>query len=178
MTNLYADAKIPAGSSNYMKFNKPEQTFRILDEPIMGTEGWANKKPIRKRIGEAMSVTEVDDPSEIKYFWAMPVYDYEDKQVKILEITQKSILKAIQSYAKDEDYGDPTGYDIKVTGTGEGLERRYLVTPKPPKKIDPAIIQLYKDMEINLEALFDGDDPFKVSAKKEKEDFLDSVKEV
>src|SRR3990167_4285809 len=175
MTNVYAEAQIPAGSSNYLKFNKPETTFRILDEPIMGTLGWFNRKPIRKRIGEAINVSEVDDPSEIKYFWAMPVFDYEDKEIKILEITQKSILKAIKSYANDEDYGNPTGYDIKVTGTGEGLERRYLVTPKPPKKLDPAIIQLYKDMEINLDALFDGDDPFKVSAKKEKDNFIDEV---
>lgn len=175
--NSYASAQIPAGSSNYLKFNKPEVTFRILDEPIMGTLGWANKKPTRKRIGETISVTEVDDPSEIKYFWAMPVYDYEDKQIKILEVTQKSILKAIQSYARDEDYGDPKGYDIKVTGTGEGLERRYLVTPKPPKKLDEGIIQLYKDMEIDLEALFTGDDPFKASEKKKEDNFIDEVSE-
>jgi len=161
MSNPYADAEIPAGSGNYMKLNKPEQTFRILDDPIMGTIGWLNKKPTRKPIGEAMSVTEVDDPSEIKYFWAMPVYNYDEKQIQILEVTQKTILKAIQSYAKDEDYGDPKGYDIKVIGTGEGLERRYQVTPKPPKKIDEAITQLYKDMNIKLDALFDGGDPFK-----------------
>jgi len=47
VSNTYADTDIPLGSSNYMKFNKPEQTFRILGEPIMGIEGWANKKPIR-----------------------------------------------------------------------------------------------------------------------------------
>lgn len=175
----YATAVIPDSSSNYLKFTKAETIFRILDEQIEGTRGWkkidGKNTPIRVPVGEAINVDDVDDESNVKYFWAMPVYDYDDKQIKILEITQKTILKAIKGFANDSDYGDPKGYDIKVSKAGEGLETEYQVTPKPPKKLDEAITKSYKDMKIDLKALFTNDDPFKASEKKKEDDFVDEV---
>ena len=180
--NTYADAKIPESSGKYLKFNKAETVFRILDKQIEGAEGWkkidGKNTPIRVPIGEAINVGDVDDPSRIKYFWAMPVFDYSDKQIKILEITQKTILKAIKSLANDKDYGDPTGYDIKILKTGEGMETEYQVTPKPPKELDKDIIKEYKAMDINLNALYTNDDPFEKSKGKFIDEVSDAIDEV
>jgi len=165
MSNVYADAKIPDTGGKYLKLSKQaECTFRVLGEPIMGTVGWkkidGKDTPIRVPIEEAISVNDVDDPSNIKYFWAMVVYHNEDKQIKILDITQKTVLKAIKTLASDDDYGDPINYDIKVSKTGEGLDTEYQVTPKPPKKLDDDIAKAYKEANINLNALYTNDDPF------------------
>ena len=161
-----------------MRFVDGENKFRILGNPIMGWEGWkeqpdGSNKPVRKRMDESISVDEVDDESRIKHFWAMPVYNYQEEKIQILEITQKGILKSIRALEKSKDWGSPLNYDILVTKSGQKLETEYQVTPIPPKPLSKALLEDYKEMDINLEALFDGDDPF----AKSKEKFIDEVSE-
>lgn len=157
--------EVPAKSGNYMKFEDGENRFRILSSPILGWEYWVDtedggRKPLRKRMETPFSTVEVDEPEKIKHFWAMSVYNYKEKKVQILEITQKSIQKILRALAKDEDWGSPKEYDIVITKTGEKLDTEYQVTPKPAKKMDAGIIKAYEDMHIKLEALYDGADPF------------------
>ena len=182
MSNIYAEANIPTGSNNYLKLSKQaETTFRIMDDPIMGTEGWktapdGTRRPVRVPQGEAISVNDIDNVEELKYFWAMIVFDYAEERIKILEVTQPSVLKAIKAYARDKDFGDPKEYDFKVTKTGDGKESRYQTIAKPPKKLDSAITQLYRDMDINLQALFNGSDPFfKVDEQAKEDKLVDEV---
>ena len=72
--------KVPAGASNYYKLEQGQNKFRILGSPILGYEGWKDKKPIRKRMTEKFTVNEVDEPEKIKHFWSMPVWDYREKR--------------------------------------------------------------------------------------------------
>jgi len=74
-------------------------------------------------------------------------------------------MKAIRNLVNDEDWGDPKNYDLVVTREGEGLETEYSVNPKPKTELDKGIQVFYKDLNINLEALFDGDDPFSTNIK-------------
>ena len=158
--------EVPSNSDNYMKFIKGDNRFRILCSPILGYEWWTEvdglRKPRRVRMGTPIPTNEVDDPETIKHFWAMVVYNYDAKKIQILEITQKGIQKTLKALAKDADWGTPVKtYDIVVTRSGDGLETKYEVLPKPAKKLDEGIERLYSDMSINLEALYDGADPFK-----------------
>lgn len=165
--NDFADIEIPNKGGAYMKFNQPENLFRILSKPIVGYEGWktqpdGSRKPVRKHVDEQLTMTDFDnDGEEVKYFWAMKVFNYQTEQIEILEITQKTIQKAIKSIASDKDFGSPFGYDIKVSKTGEGKETRYTVIAKPPKALGEDIKQLDHDTPVNLNALFKGDNPFK-----------------
>ena len=102
----------------------------------------------------------VDHESMPKHFWAFPVYNYTDERVQILEVTQKTIQKEMRVLTNNPDWGNPLGYDISVTRTGEELKTEYSVQPSPPSELDPGVVKLYEDMSINLEALFDGEDPF------------------
>lgn len=176
----FKDIDIPTKGGSYMKFNQPENVFRILSKPIVGWEGWktspdGTKKPVRKRVDESIPMNEVDSEDEVKYFWAMPVYNYQSEQIEILEITQKSIQKAIKGLANDKDFGSPLDYDIKVSKTGEGKDTRYTVIGKPPKKLDEGVAQAFKDTPINLEALFTNGDPFKTEINMDDiPDFLDN----
>src|SRR3990167_6890806 len=100
----FENIDIPVKSGSYMKFNQPENVFRILSKPITGWEGWktsndGTRKHVRKRIGENIPMNEIDDEEQVKYFWAMVVWNYQEEQIQILEITQKSIQKAIKALA-------------------------------------------------------------------------------
>ena len=60
----------------------------------------------------------------------------------------------------DTDWGDPREYDIKILRTGDGLETKYTVSPKPKKDLPEAAKFEYDLMNIKLEKLLTGEDPF------------------
>lgn len=164
-TFLPPDYEVPTSESGYMKFKQGENRFRVLDSAVMGTETWIDedgaRKPLRFKIDQNIPAESIGD--SLKHFWAFPVWNYDAKKIQILQITQKGIQKSIRALTKDTDWGNPKGYDLVVTREGEGLDTEYQVNPKPHSELDPGIIQFYKDSNINLEALFTGDDPFAVS---------------
>lgn len=172
---LPKDYEVPVKPGKYMKFQDGENRFRILDSPIMGWEWWTDENGVVKEKGE--KIHKGDKPVRVhmagpvneaatettKHFWAMKVWNYKDEMVQILQITQASIQKPIKGYANDEDWGSPTGYDIVVSKSGEGLETEYQVKPKPAKVLDPAIKELCDNVEVNLSALYEGKDPFETT---------------
>lgn len=157
--------EVPSSSDNYMKFIKGENKLRILTSPILGFVWWegenGNRKPVRVPMGEAINIKDIDDPESVKHFWAMVVYNYQEKRIQILELTQKGIQKTLRALAKDEDWGSPVRtYDIVVTRSGDGMETRYEVLPKPAKQLDSKILEQFEAMNIDLNALYAGADPF------------------
>ena len=164
--------EVPSSQDKYMKFIQGDNKFRILSSPIIGWEFWVDgedgkRKPLRKPMDKPFTMDEADDPEKIKHFWAMAVWNYKDEKVQILEITQKGIQKSLRALSVDADWGSPVQkYDITVNKTGEKLETEYQTRPTPPKKMDEGIIKLYEDMNIVLERLFDGGDPFALDTTK------------
>ena len=167
MTNfLPDDYEVPAKNINYFKFEDGENRFRVLATPILGWVWWetekdGSRKPIR--IPMDQEVPAAVDKDEVKHFWGMPVWNYKEEKIQVLEITQKGIQKSIKTLSGDSDWGNPVNYDLVVVKTGQKLDTEYQVSPKPAKKLDPGITQLYADMHIDLTALFRGEDPFNVS---------------
>ena len=158
-----------------MDFEQGDNTFRVLSSAIIGMEYWIanpedNKKrmPVRKHMDEKIQIDDLQiDPKtgELdmpKYFWTFVVYNYNAEKIQILHITQATIRKPIKALIKNKKWGSPKDYDIVVTKEGEGIETRYpSVVPNPKEKLDPKIVESYKAMSINLNALYDGNDPFK-----------------
>jgi len=158
--------EVPQGKGNYVKFQNGENRFRILTSPILGWEYWVsdedgNRKPLRRKMDDPFKTDVATEPEKIKHFWAMVVYNYQDKKIQILEITQKGIQKSLRALAKDEDWGSPVNnYDVVITKTGEKLETEYQTQPKPAKKTDPKIVEEFEKIIIDLKALYSGGDPF------------------
>lgn len=150
---------VPKTSSGYMKLQKGENKFRILSKPVIGWEDWEDKKPIRFRM-DNKPTKPIDPQKKVKHFWAFVVWDYADSKIKILEITQSSIQSKIQSLSKDEDWGSPFAYDIKVNRTGDGLETEYDTNPVPHKGVPSEAKEAFQKTPVNLEALFENEDPF------------------
>lgn len=153
--------EVQKSGGNYMKFKGGENKIRILSKPIIGWLDWQDKKPLRFRMKDKPSKP-VDPAKAIKHFWAMVVWNYNESQVQILEITQSSIQTAIKSLSADADWGNPFEYDIKINKTGEKMETNYTINPVPHKKLSNEIKVAYESKPINLEALYEGADPFDV----------------
>lgn len=158
------DYKIPT-TSNYMKFVEGDNVFRVLSSAITGWEYWnTNNKPVRRKeswngVPDDIK-TDSDGTVRINHFWAFVVWNYNDKKVQILELTQKGIMKYMQSLIKNPVWGNPKGYDITVNRTGSGFDTEYTCTANPPTELAKEIKDKYETMDINLEALYDGADPF------------------
>jgi hypothetical protein len=166
--------EVPTAANKYMKFEQGENRFRIMCSPILGWEAWEDlpdgkRNPMRHRMDDAFTMDEVEDPMEIKHFWAMVVWNYKAEKLQILEITQKTIQKFLKSLAKDKDWGTPVlAYDIVVTKRGEKKDTEYDIFPKPKSEVEPTIMQKYLDSNIDLEKLFLGEDPFLTASQAEK----------
>ncbi len=178
MSFLPKGYKAPAGSSSFMKLQEGANRFRIMSDAVIGYEGWKDNKPFRREgLDMNIDASEVDvDPRykkpKINHFWAFKVWDYTESAPKLLEITQKTIMKAIQGLEGDADWGDPKAYDISITKTKEGDRTTYAVKAYPPKPITPEIEEATESSDIDPRSLFGEADedmdglPVKKTAKK------------
>jgi hypothetical protein len=64
------------------------------------------------------------------------------------------IYKAIRALATNEEWGDPSGYDVTITRTGSGKETKYTVVPSPAKSMTDEEKKLVADANLDLGALF------------------------
>lgn len=174
----------PASSSRYLKFQDGDNKFRVLGSAIVGYELWINRKPVRKLTAKDFTREDLEradldqdgNPSRPRHFWAFPVIDYADTSVKILEVTQKTIQDGIQSLVSDEDWGDPKNYDIVVKRQTVDKKTSYNVIAKPAKALNQDQVSAWEQVKqdgFNLEALFDGADPFTYGVDEIKIDDID-----
>jgi hypothetical protein len=150
----------PKNTGNYYKLEKGDNRFRILSSAIIGYEYWTKEnKPVRsrKQFTSVPADAKLNDKGQFapKHFWAFLVWNYDEKKVQVMEITQTTIMAGIEAFVKNPKWGAPQGYDIVVHATGDGMEREYNVVPEPHSEAPKADISL-----IFLDALFDGGDPF------------------
>ncbi|MDO8430394.1 MAG: hypothetical protein Q7S72_00165 [Candidatus Taylorbacteria bacterium] len=158
--------KIPE-KSQYMKLAVGENRIRVLSSPIMGWEWWEDtvredgtKGRTPKRVHMDESVGEEHMESS-KHFWSLLVWNYEQETLQIMHITQKTIQRALRALAKNKRWGNPRNYDIVIVRTGQDLQdTEYEVIPEPPTEADKKIKDAYAKTTVNLEALFEGKDPF------------------
>ncbi len=167
---LPKEYKMPETVGGYMRFKQGDNQFRVLSEAITGYEYWTkDKKPVRLHKYPDSLPKNIqmngDVPSPVKHFWAFVVWNYDVKAPQILEITQKSIQKDIEKYIKNKKWGNPSGYDLTVTRSGEGLETEYATVAEPHAELPAEIKKAYESKYINLNALFDGADPFTKDSK-------------
>lgn len=156
-----SEDSISTGSASYLKLEKGDTKVRIISKPISGWLEWVDKNPIRTTLEEGEP--EATDPkNKPKKFVTFAVIDKKDDLVKILELTQQSVIKAIRALASNADWGNPFSYDITINRTGEDLKTKYTVTPSPKKPLSKDQIAAANEKPCNLEALFASEDPWDV----------------
>ncbi len=172
MTFLPDQYQVPKSSSGYMKFEKGTNRFRILSSAIIGYEYWnLENKPIRSREPWKLLPEDIKPDKygnmNILHFWAFVAWNYQEKKIQILEITQVKIQRAMKIKI-DNRNGDAKGYDFIITQTKEGDRTDYDVDVSEASPLAPEIEVAIKAKPISLEALYDGADPF-ASGQKAKE---------
>lgn len=126
--------------SDYFNFPAGETKLRVLTQPVA----------VRQYFKDNQFVT-VDEkyqgPEKVSmkgWAWCSVRPSNELKIVKF----PYSVIKAVQAFMVDEEYafeGFPMPYDLKVTATGEGMERRYSVLASP--KLTPVTDEEKKALE-------------------------------
>ena len=152
----------PKVAGRYYKFTEGDNIFRVLSPAITGWEDWSvDKKPIRTVAKPEFPAVQGKYP---KQFWAFVVFDYEEedesKMLKILQITQASIMEAMFNLHTNVAWGDPKNYDLNINRSGKELDTKYQVMPSPPSATNPKAVELYNKTKISLEKLFSNGDPF------------------
>lgn len=166
------DTFLPEGYkevSNYMKLEDGDNRFRILSSAKVGWEYWnedkeGNRKPIRKHFDEDLIMSEIQEPDKVKKFWAFVVWNYKEEVIQILELTQQTIKKSIQGFINNKKWGSPIdSYDLVISKEGAGKLTKYTIQADPKEPTSKEIKEALKAKPVNLEALFQGADPFMIT---------------
>lgn len=169
MTFLPKTYKGEPDTGKYMRFKQGENRFRVLSSAIIGMEYWKEtkdgRKPVRYHMGEDAPIKELDVDKEgnkimPKHFWSFVVFSRDSETIQILQINQRTIRDGISAYVKNDKWGSPLQYDLVISRDGEGMETKYSVIAEPKEELDEGITALYESMDIKLNKLFDGGDPF------------------
>jgi hypothetical protein len=160
MDFLPDDYEPPKNNTNYFKIQDGDNKLRILSKPILGWQDWgADNKPIRYKMdNKPLKPRDVKKP--IQHFWSFIVWDYSDNKIKIMHITQQTIRNMILNLTKNDEWGNPSFYDITINKKGSQQKTEYTVAPSPKKPLSIEMLRAFKDTPINLNALFENGDPF------------------
>jgi len=163
--DFVSDDVVSSGAANYMKLETGINKFRAISKPVTGWVVWeddgeGNRKPVRTQISDEPENPTGEDKDRPKKFMALAVIDHADGEVKILELTQQSIIKAIKAYAQNPDWGNPFSYDITITKSGEGLKTKYNTQASPKKPLAKDLVKSAMAKRCNLDALYEGTDPW------------------
>ena len=69
-------------------------------------------------------------------------------------------MQDMKALVDNPKWGDPKGYDITVTRTGEGYDTEYSTMPNPHSTVEQSVLDEYAKKTIKLEALYEGGNPF------------------
>jgi hypothetical protein len=135
----------PKETGGFMKLEDGDNKFRILSPLVTGYEYWtAENKPVRAKetwdtVPDDIKKGQDGKPTAIKFFWNVLVYSYASGGIQSLEITQKTIQKALTTLIDNPEWGNPKGYDVTVNKVGKGLETKYSVVPNPHSDMKPEV---------------------------------------
>lgn len=114
--SVWDDYEAPESQGFYHTFEDGKTyRFRLISEPLV----FVNSYTVGGKTTDSM-----------KYAFVVWNVDAGIPQVVKLPLT---VFKKIQSFAKDEEYGDPGNYDLKITRNGTSLKTVYEVIASPNK---------------------------------------------
>jgi len=159
------DSRLPEGTrdetshkDDYFKFKSWDNKFRILTSPIIWYEYFdIEDKPHRSK-EVIKDPIDIKEKGKVKQFRAFLVYNYDEKRIQVMSITQAGIKQQIQWYINDADYWNPLDYDIKINKTGDWLETKYQVKTLGKSDLPKEVAEAYWDIIIwvDMERFYDG----------------------
>jgi len=158
--------------------------FALLDDQpleffeVWGESGEGKLKPFRFADNPSQDDVEAEMGEEFtrrlnrdgtgvepaKFGIAVPVFDHESQEVKILQATQKGIIKEFDKISQMEDYSDLLAWDFVLSREGTGLKTEYSLRVVPRKKGTSPLIEAtfaeQKEKGFEIKELMTGGNPF------------------
>ena len=104
-------------------------------------------------------------PEAVKFAIAVPVYNHDTSKVQILQLSQKSIIRELDSISQMDDYSNLLEWDFVLGKEGNGLNTEYSLRAVPRKKnTEPTIQEAWKEVQaggFDISRLLSGTNPFK-----------------
>lgn len=166
--------EVPKTEKQYLSFEEGATEFMPVQGAITGYEYWNTAgKPVRshtafEEMPEDIRIdTKTGKPEKIKPFWAFPVYDFNPKaviKIKVLQITQKTVMKQMLALIKNPKWGSPVlKYSLTVTRDDSGDITAYSVMPNPMAEMPEEVAAAWEKAlagGFDINRLFTGGDPF------------------
>ena len=140
-------------------------TFNEKKLAVRGWEGWINqqdnfgeevRRPQRVGINEK-AVLQRAGAEDIKFFWALAVYNRTLGAIQCWQINQVSNRERIEDLV--DTYGSPRDYDIMIKRKGDGMLTKYTLEKVDSSAADAATAYTaLEESTIDLRQLFAGGD--------------------
>ncbi len=155
----FVSDEVIGGSSGFMKFEDGENQFRVISKPVNGWEQWEDDEVTRTELADEPAPVKDKDGKmrKPKKFMSLVVIDRADDEIKVLTITQQSVIKGIKALSSNPKWGLPFSYDINIGKKGSGLKTKYTVTPEPKTVLEKSLIKAAIEKPCNLDALYDSE---------------------
>jgi hypothetical protein len=138
MSTVWEREAPAGGGKDYLTLKNGESArIRVFGQPIEFTESFQGGPPSVKFGTLCIYRNKAEKTNELKAYkfgW--------------------TIQKAIGALYRDADWGDPAEYDIEVTRTGEGMDTKYTVVPKPKQPLTADEKALIASCTLDMDKLF------------------------
>lgn len=127
------------GKDRFLKLKPGSNLIRVLTEPYQyyqhkykfeGEKGFGHRIYCSAKHGSCIVCAKGDKP---KKRWLLGVIDRQSNAYKILDVSW-SILSGIQTYAADQDWGEPEQYDFDIVVNPHGGPMNYYKSVAKPKR--------------------------------------------
>ncbi len=99
-----------------------------------------------------------------KFGISVPVYNFDTGSVQVMSLTQKSLIRELDTISQTEDYSQLLDWDFSLGKEGSGLSTEYKLMPLPRKKgSDSAIASAWDAAQaagFDVNRLLVGGNPF------------------
>jgi len=95
-----------------------------------------------------------------KLVWAMVVFNHDEQQVQVWEVSQQSIKSTLFAIANGKLKNDWTKFDIQVTRTGQKTETEYTVLPGDSEELSDEAKEIIAKTDVDLSQMEKGEYPF------------------
>ncbi len=140
---------------DYMRLQSGSNRVRLITKPFQywthkwkeeGMQGFGEKVYCSKFHGSCPCCDAEDRP---KRRWFAGIIDRKTGTYKILDMGV-AIYQKVQGYSRDEDWGDPSQYDIDiVVDKNGGATGYYNVIPKPKSSMTDDDLKLKQDVDLD-----------------------------
>jgi hypothetical protein len=89
-------------------------------------------------------------------FIVMPIYDFSDGNIKLWNLSKKSVIQSLVAVEADADLGEIQDYGFKLTKTGKGLETSYNLLRLDKSEATQEQKNAFAKVDVNLADYFEG----------------------